>query len=260
LTETEEIDACRNYCTVRVSDWFWVYDGKSEVLSDSVEPMPIAPGETLVRSVSIQETRMDPRTPKCQEGADAVTIRNGAASDSPIMPASVEVTMRRDPGTITLWLRNRSGTKLYYHGAQLTTLTPDGNPGQYLGSSWDDNSRRIYGTQEYEHDVRGWVQTVDSATELAVALRNAGAFPVPLLQSVEILPAPRIEIGDVVRVRDTTGAQLNRLAWVIGINTTGTGGRVTQTLTLRGTAPNGIPQDVGLVPDPPTEPDAPPPP
>ncbi|MGW2860829.1 hypothetical protein [Streptomyces sp. NPDC001205] len=261
LTATEEIDACRNYCTVRVSDWFDVYDGKTEILYDRPDPTPIAAGETLVRTLAIQETKMDPRTPKCQgTEPDSILVRSTAATDSPIRPASVEVSMQRDPGTITLTMRNRSGEQLYYHGAQLTTLTPDGNPGQYLWSSWDDNSRRIYGTQEYEHDVRGWVQTIDAATELANALRNAGAFPVPLLQSVEILPDPRIELGDVVRVRDSTGAQLNTLAWVIGIKTSGGNGRATQTLTLRGTAPNGVPQDAGLVPDPPTDPDVPSPP
>ncbi|MGW8327317.1 hypothetical protein ACWGLE_05320 [Streptomyces sp. NPDC055897] len=261
LTVTEEIDACRNHCSVRVSDWIWVYQAKSEILADVVDPIPIPAGATIVRTLAIQETRMDPRTPKCRDGVDAVTIRNDANPMSPTLPASVVVTMRRDPGLITLTMRSlASVSTLYYHGAQLTTLTPDGNPGQYLWSSWDDDSRRIYGTQQYEHDVRGWVQTIDAATELAVALRNAGSFPAPLLQSVEVLPDPRIELGDVVRVRDTTGAQLDALAWVIGIRTSGADGRVTQTLTLRGITPNGTPQDAGLTPDPPIDPDAPPPP
>ncbi|MFD7539563.1 hypothetical protein [Streptomyces sp. NPDC059819] len=261
LTVTEEIDACRNHCSVRVSDWIWVYQAKSEILADVVDPIPIPAGATIVRTLAIQETRMDPRTPKCRDGVDAVTIRNDANPMSPTVPASVVVTMRRDPGLITLTMRSlASVSTLYYHGAQLTTLTPDGNPGQYLWSSWDDDSRRIYGTQQYEHDVRGWVQTIDAATELAVALRNAGSFPAPLLQSVEVLPDPRIELGDIVRVRDTTGAQLDTLAWVIGIKTSGADGRVTQTLTLRGITPNGTPQDAGLTPDPPIDPDAPPPP
>ncbi|MFI1099801.1 hypothetical protein [Streptomyces melanogenes] len=261
LTVTEEIDACRNYCTVRVSDWFDVWDGKAESIYDQPGPLLIAAGESLVRTLAIQESQLDPRTPRVQApGPDSVVIRSTAATNSPVRPASVDVTMQREPSTITLTMRNRSAEPLYYHGAQLTIMTPNGTPGQYLWSSWNDDSRRIYGTQEYEHDVRGWVQTVADATALADALRDAGAFPSPLLQSVDILPDPRIELGDVVRIRDSTGAQLNTLAWVIGIKTSGDTGRVTQTLTLRGTAPNGVPQDAGLTPDPPTDPDAPSPP
>ncbi|WP_162890444.1 hypothetical protein [Streptomyces olivoreticuli] len=267
LTITEEIDACRNYCTVRVSDWDAVRAGKAEILRDSVSPMPIGPGETLVRSIPIQETKTDPRTPKClQTGGstdvpDTVVIRDGADPDSALLQWSIDVTMRRDLGGITLSLRNRDDNRtIYYHGAQLTTLAPDGEPGHWMWSAWNEYSQRAYGTQAYEHDVKGWVQDLASAKALAETLRDAGAWPVPLMQSVEILPDPRIELGDVVRVRDSTGARLDTLAWVIGIKTSGTGGQVTQTLTLRGTANQGEPQDAGLTPDPPTDPNTPPPP
>ncbi|MET8706521.1 hypothetical protein [Streptomyces californicus] len=114
--------------------------------------------------------------------------------------------------------------------------------------------------QTYEHDVKGWVQDNPSGRALAEALRNAGAFPPPLLHQVEILPDYRIQLGTVVRVIDTTGAQLDTLAWVIGSKVSGNSGRITQTLTLRGTATNGAPADAGLTPEPPTRPGAPSPP
>lgn len=266
LTVTEEIDACRNYCTVHVTDWSAVLVGKAEILTDTVDPVSIAPGETLVRNLPIQETKTDPRTPKSlqsgqsSDAPDTVTIHRSEAPDSALESWSVVTTMRRDPGAITLSLRNQSPYPVYYHGARLSTLAPDGEPAQWTWSAWNEDSQRAYGTQAYEHDVKGWVQDFGSAKQLAEALRDAGAYPVPLLQSVEILPDPRIELGDVVRIRDSTGAELDTLAWVIGIKTGGEGGKVTQTLTLRGTATNGAPQDAGLTPDPPTDPDAPPPP
>ncbi|MEU5429026.1 hypothetical protein AB0H73_26015 [Streptomyces olivoreticuli] len=266
LTITEEIDACRNYCIVETADWSSVNRGKVEILRDAPSPTPIAPGETLVRLIPIPETTTDPRTPKClqygvsSDTPDTVIIRSGTSSDSSVWPASISVTMRRCLGSLTLSLRNRSTATVYYHGAQLSTLAPDGEPIPYLWTAWNEYSQRAYGTQALEHDVKGWAQDLRSAMDLAEALRDAGAWPAPLMQSVEILPDPRIELGDVVRVRDSTGARLDTLAWVIGIKTSGSGGQVTQTLTLRGTANQGEPQDTGLTPDPPTDPNTPPPP
>ncbi|MFG2147517.1 hypothetical protein ACGFRG_25525 [Streptomyces sp. NPDC048696] len=265
LTITEEIDACRNYCTVRVSDWSNVVGAGEELLKDAVStPIEIAPQGTLVRTLPIEEKKNDPRTPRGlmptgELPPSHAVIRSGSAADSQLTPSSVEISMRRDPGAITLGFRNLSASPVYYHGAQLSTIAPSEDPGSYVWSAWNDESRRLYGTQVYEHDVKGWVQDLGSAMELAVALRNAAAFPIPLMQSVEILPDPRIELGDVVRVKDTTGAQLDTLAWVIGIKTSGSSGRVTQTLTLRGTAFNGVPQDSGLTPDLPADPAVPPP-
>lgn len=77
----------------------------------------------------------------------------------------------------------------------------------------------------------------------------------PVLGEVEVLHDPRIQLGDVVRVVDTSGATLDTLAWVVGIRTTcASGAAPQQTLTLRGTSYNGVPADAGLTPDPPVDP------
>ncbi|CAM5362850.1 hypothetical protein SSPIM334S_07633 [Streptomyces spiroverticillatus] len=265
LTLTEEIDACRNAVTVTVADWSSVRASGLENLTDSPAVTAIGAGTTLVRTIPIQETAADPRTPQClQTGApvttpDRVIIRAGAAATTDLDPRSVETSMRREGGLLTLSLRNRGTATVYYHGAILSTIKADREPAPYRASAVHADSQRAYGVQEYEHDVRGWVQTLTAAQTLANALRDAGAYPIPLLQSVEILPDPRIELGDVVRVRDTTGAQLDTLAWVIGIKASGSSGRITQTLTLRGTKANGAPTDTGLSPDPPVDPTAAPP-
>ncbi|MEU3060646.1 hypothetical protein [Streptomyces subrutilus] len=267
LTVTEEIDACRNHCTVKWANWARVVASNITTVRDTPSPIAIAAGATITRTISVDDDMLDPRAPRtaATDGAGSpnrISIRATAVATSAAVLGAVEVRVTRAGGLVTLTARNRGASTVYYHGASLLSLwTSDANkPVPSLWSAWNTNSQALYGVQTYEHDVKDWIQDSDSGRALAEAIRNAGAFPPPLLQQVEILPDPRIELGDVVRVVDTTGAQLETLAWVIGNKTSGSGARITQTLTLRGTATNGTPTDTGLTPDPPTRPGAPPPP
>ncbi|MEU7584436.1 hypothetical protein AB0B50_43430 [Streptomyces sp. NPDC041068] len=265
LTVTEEIDACRNHCTVKWENWARVKAGYIDTVRDSPAPIAIAAGATITRTIGVDDDMLDPRAPRTPDTAGAgspnrIIIRATSAATSAVVAGAVEVRVTRAGGLVTLTARNRSASTVYYHGAALLSLlVSDSKPVPSLWSAWNTISQGYYGVQTYEHDVRGWIQDVGSGIALAEALREAGVYPPPLLQSVEILADPRIELGDVVRVVDRTGAQLDTLAWVIGIKTTGSGGRVTQTLTLRGTTPNGVPKDEGLTPDPPTANTSPPP-
>lgn len=267
LTVTEEIDACRNHCTVNWEDWRRVTSSVPSVVRDETTPIAIAAGATITRTISVDDTMLDPRTPRtaATDGAGSpnrVSIRSTTSATSAAVLGAVEVRVSRAGGVVTLTARNRSASTVYYHGATLIFLSPSAanKPVPSLWSAWNTASQAVYGVQTYEHDVKGWVQDNPSGRALAEALRNAGAFPPPLLQQVEILPDFRIQLGTVVRVVDTTGAQLDTLAWVIGNKVSGSSGRITQMLTLRGTATNGTPADAGLTPEPPTRPGAPPPP
>ncbi|MEV6079612.1 hypothetical protein AB0L80_31550 [Streptomyces sp. NPDC052069] len=265
LTVTEEIDACRNYCTVKWSNWSRVTAGGVDPIRDTPDTsVAIATGTAVTRSVLLDEDQYDPRTPKTAGPSDVgspnrIVIRSGPAASSGVVAGAVEVGVRRSGSTVTITMRNRSASTVYYHGASLIVLVRGRDPVPSLWSAWNTTSQRYYGVQVYEHDAKSWIQNTPSGSALAVALRDAGAFPPPLMQSVEILPDPRIELGDVVRVLDSTGAQLDTLAWVIGIRVAGSDGSITQTLTLRGTRTNGVPADTGLTSDPPTRPNAPPP-
>ncbi|MFB6423094.1 hypothetical protein ACFCXC_00470 [Streptomyces microflavus] len=268
LTTTEEIDACRNHCTVRWENWARVTSAGPTLVRDAPTPIALAAGATITRTLPVDDDMLDLRPPRTAGTSDGpgipnrILIRSGFVGSSPAVLGAAEVRVTRAGGLVTLTVRNRSASTVYYHGAILITLAPSeaNKPVPALWSAWNVTSQALYGVQTYEHDVKGWVQDNTSGQTLAEALRNAGAFPPPLLQQVEILPDPRIELGDVVRVVDLTGAQLRTLAWVIGIRTSGSDGHVTQILTLRGTATNGTPADTGLTPDPPTRPGAPPPP
>ncbi|MEV0445456.1 hypothetical protein AB0I84_08145 [Streptomyces spectabilis] len=267
LTITEEIDACRNYCTVKWVNWARIAAGGIDTIEDKPSPVAIRAGATVTRTIHMDEDQWDPRTPRTADAdgtgsPNRVVIRSGSGASTSVVVGAVEATVQRSGGSMTLTLRNRSASTVYYHGARIIVLwvDPKRTSAPSLWSAWNSNAYRYYGVQVYEHDTKGWVQESAAASELAKALRDAGVYPPPLFQSVEILPDPRIELGDVVRVVDKTGAQLDTLAWVIGIKVSGSDGAMTQTLTLRGTTANGVPKDEGLTPDPPTTPYAPPPP
>lgn len=265
LTVGEEIDACRNYVSVKWANWSRVRGDTIATVSDSASGTSIAPGATLTRTMPIGEDQWDPRTPNTYVDAmpDCVSIRSGASDTSPGAYGAVEASLTRDGGQVTLSLRNRSATTVYYHGtnayARTTASDSPAGPTDALATAQSAASQRAYGIQTYEHQGAGWLQYRETAGEIANAILSAGEYPIPTLQTVEILADPRLELGDVVRVVDSMGAALDTLAWVVGIKTNGESGRITQTLTLRGTKANGVPSDMGLAPDPPVNPNTPPP-
>ncbi|MCX5398471.1 hypothetical protein [Streptomyces sp. NBC_00102] len=260
LVVTEEIDACRNDVAVQWTNWARIafeIQGPQELPT----PVVIPAGGTVTRTFSIDTDQLDPRAP--DTGTEAIAgymvIRATAVSTSAAVFGAVEAQVLRVAGTVTLTLRNRSATPVYYHGVSMLSRTPPSGSGPVpsLATATSSASQSAYGVQSYEHDAGGWIQDLPGATQLANALRDAGAYPVPLLGSVEILADPRVDLGDVVRVVDTSGAALDTLAWVVGIQTASADGAVTQSLTLRGATNQGWPTDVGLSPDPPTRPGAP---
>ncbi|MFI6525005.1 hypothetical protein [Streptomyces uncialis] len=266
LKVTEEIDACRNHCTVRWENWSRVTSAGPQRFDDEPSPISIPPGGAITRTIAIGEEYRDPRAPRTATtatvgGPNRLAIRGGAGATTSLVHGAVEVRVSRSGGTTTVILRNRSANTVYYHGISLISLVQaeSSKPTPSSWTAWNTTSQRHYGIQTLDHDVKGWVQDSLSGQILAEALRNAGSFPPPLLQSVEILPDPRIELGDVVRVVDTTGAALDTLAWVIGNRVSSDGGAIKQSLTLRGITSNGLPADAGLTPDPPTDPAASPP-
>ncbi|QDY79798.1 hypothetical protein [Streptomyces qinzhouensis] len=259
VTVSEEIDACRNNITVPWTNWRNVKLTPLPGFGEETASIAIAAGATLRREFTISEDRYDPRTPQVAEQAfpDCVGITT-TATGSTGAHGVVDVRVQRVGGTVTLSLTNRGTTTVYYRGVYLIALTHDNgsNPVTILAQSQHVQSQGYYGIQHYAHDPKGWIQDSNTAVTLAGALREAGAWPIPVISDVEILPDPRIELGDVVRVIDHTGTRLNTLAWVTGIKTSGETGSVRQVLTLRAVASTGAPVDSGLTPDPPVNPGA----
>lgn len=264
LTVMEEIDACRNHCSVKWANWSRVKANKATTKA-AVNIYGIPAGGTFGINWTVGDDELDTPPPFTYTDAlpDCIRFVDANSSSASMVYGAVEVGTRRENGLLMLTMRNRSNSTVWLRGAttqlaSVSLLTPSIDsgmtPSDHWAAAWNETSQKAYGVQEFQHDPQGWVQDSSSAASLATALRTAGAYPVPLLGNVEILPDPRIQLGDVVRIVDTTGAQLNTLAWVIGIRTAAEGGIVRQTLTLRGTAYNGIPVDAGLTPDPPVDP------
>ncbi|MBC3987825.1 hypothetical protein H8N00_02655 [Streptomyces sp. AC563] len=264
LTIAEEIDACRNHIAVKWANWQRV---KADVLREmqAVNAVELKPGASSAIAFTVGDGEYDTPPPATWDDVltNVVRFTSGNTDNAPVVHGAVEVSTRRENGAVVLGMRNRSTSSVWLRGKTLTGLSVSmaapalgsgAAPADHWSMSWNATSQRAYGVQSFDHDPNGWVQDSGSADRLATALRIAGQYPAPVLTSVEVLADPRIRLGDVVRVEDTTGADLDTLAWVVGIRTEGSPEGVRQTLTLRGTAFNGLPADEGLTPDPPVAP------
>ncbi|MEU7687881.1 hypothetical protein, partial [Streptomyces spectabilis] len=263
LTVTEEIDACRNYCVQPAKDWSGVKAVVSSVTEDD-RIREIPPYSSLTLSYTFDESELDIGPPDTDDdsgiaGSRFRVARQNAAGLPPVK-GMVDALLRREDGAVVLRLANRGPDRLYTvtkeggPSIRIVGIKADRDPVERHGVSYVPGSvsERFYGRQEYFAEATDWVQELDSARHLAAAMRTAGELPVPVLADVQVLYDPRVQLGDVVRIQDTSGARLDTLAWVVGITTAATAdGGVQQTLSLRGTRPNGVPQDSGLTPDPP---------
>ncbi|MEU6121816.1 hypothetical protein [Streptomyces sp. NPDC047123] len=264
LTVTEEIDACRNHCEQTYQDWSGVGWTLGEFVDDPVvrEIKPNVP--VVVQYAMAEDDNEIGPFPVLDDTvtSDGHRVRFGSAkTGGTAVKGKVTVSCWREGPTYFVRFVNR-GT------ASVWTVLKDGKPSvriqpikrsvdprQRSLAWWNTTSQKHYGKQQYTAPASDWVQTSESASALAYAMLVAGRYPVPLLGEVEVLHDPRIQLGDVVRVVDTAGAELDTLAWVVGIRTTHAASAVPQqVLTLRGTSFNGVPDDAGLTPDGPVDP------
>ncbi|GHA30798.1 hypothetical protein GCM10010372_33440 [Streptomyces tauricus] len=265
LTVSEEIDACRNYCEQTYQDWTGISHTFSDTVTDTVV-REIQPGASVEVAYAIAEDELDIGPPQIEDDIAPMTghrVRFGsAATGGTSVKGSVTVGSRRDGpnyivrftnyGTASVWTVTKDGKP----SVQIVPQKRTGDPRRRTYAWYNTTSQAHYGKQVYQAPATDWVQQRQVASDLSYAMLNAGRYPVPVLGDVEVLHDPRIQLGDVVRVVDTSGAALDTLAWVVGIRTTcAAGAAPQQTLTLRGTSYNGVPSDAGLVPDPPVDPE-----
>ncbi|MET7349154.1 hypothetical protein [Streptomyces mirabilis] len=261
LTVSEEIDACRNHCEQPYQDW----TGISHTYSDTVV-REVRPGGWVEVAYAIAEEELDVGPLQIEDDVAPVgghRVRFGsAAAGGTSVKGAVTVSSRRDGpnylvrfanhGTASVWTVTKDGKP----SVQIVPQKRTGDPRLRSFAWYNTTSQAAYGKQVYQAPATDWVQQQQVASDLSHAMLDAGRYPVPVLGEVEVLHDPRIQLGDVVRVVDTSGATLDTLAWVVGIRTTCQAGAAPQqTLTLRGTSYNGVPTDSGLTPDPPVDPE-----
>ncbi|MEU5160455.1 hypothetical protein AB0G74_12700 [Streptomyces sp. NPDC020875] len=263
LTTREEIDACRNVCSVKWQHWWRVTANKTSrkwaTLIRRIDPLT---SYTIWWYIADDELDTPPPPTTRTVGAEGIRFTTENSETAPTISGLVDVSTERRDGKLFLTMYNRGSQAVWLRGenggpsVSIVTPTVEGTPSDFWSTYYHAQSQERYGVQAYMHDPEGWVQDAVSAESLAASLLSAGALPAPLLADMEILADPRIELGDVVRVIDSFGAELDTLAWVVGIKTSGDSDGVRQILTLRGTASNGLPVDAGLTPDPPVKPGA----
>ncbi|KJK48924.1 hypothetical protein UK23_15500 [Lentzea aerocolonigenes] len=177
---------------------------------------------------------------------------------------AVETTVERDGTKLTVTFRNVLNQHLVLvtsGGASSLAIYSTGlaqrSPSRMSWRSTDNPSRARYGPQVYQVPATPWIQTFQAARRVANYLLSVASAPLPTLGDVEILPDPRIELGDLVAVIDNVGARLSLLAWVVGIRLSGDNtGSIKQILSLRAIDSPGPPTDTGLSPDPLLDPGA----
>ncbi|RVU27429.1 hypothetical protein EOT10_09710 [Streptomyces antnestii] len=264
LTVSEEIDACRNYCSQPYADWTGVTSLNGQAVLDTVI-REIKPNTVVEVRYTVAEDENDIGPLGIDDDAAPINghkVRFGStATGGTSVKGSVTVSALRDGPDYVVRFINHGTSSVW-------TVTKDGKPSvqiipqvrsaqskQRTFAWYNSTSQAYYGKQVYEAPASAWVQSRQSADTLSHAMLDAGRYPVPVLGEVDVLHDPRVQLGDTVRVVDTTGAELDTLAWVVGIRSTFQAGTAPQqTLTLRGTSYNGVPLDPGLVPDPPVDP------
>ncbi|MEW2399576.1 hypothetical protein [Streptomyces sp. NPDC046862] len=261
LTLTEEIDACRNYVVQPAKVWESFVTVAGTTYTDTVVRTVPANG-TLTVSYVMAEEEFDIGPPGTDDDSvvtsgSQVRFATSKAGTTAVKGA-VDVLTRREDGYLVVRFSNRTSQTLYTAkkdgtpSVYLMTLKPEADTVERQATAYvpGTDSERFYGRQEHTGDTTDWIQDLSAAQSIANALYDAGAYPVPVIGDVEVLYDPRVQLGDVVRLTDTSGTRLDTLAWVVGISTSAAAdGGVRQTLTLRGTTPNGTPADTGLTPD-----------
>ncbi|MFF1601760.1 hypothetical protein ACFVYV_30335 [Streptomyces mirabilis] len=265
LTVSEEIDACRNHCEQPYQDWTGISHTYSDTVTDTVV-REVRPGGWVEVAYAIADEELDVGPLQIEDDVAPVgghRVRFGsAAAGGTSVKGAVTVSSRRDGpnylvrfanhGTASVWTVTKDGKP----SVQIVPQKRTGDPRLRSFAWYNTTSQAAYGKQVYQAPATDWVQQQQVASDLSHAMLDAGRYPVPVLGEVEVLHDPRIQLGDVVRVVDTSGATLDTLAWVVGIRTTCQAGAAPQqTLTLRGTSYNGVPTDSGLTPDPPVDPE-----
>ena len=95
-----------------------------------------------------------------------------------------------------------------------------------------------------------WLQNAVWADQISLRLVAWTAWPVPLTGQIQILPDPRVQIGDVVHIQDQTGVRIDGTYRVLGYTVQGQGAAVTMTLDVRPLSRPDQPQDSGLSTEP----------
>jgi hypothetical protein len=256
---TEEIDSVAN----RIEVGWSPITQNSSVFTEVYEyttAFTIPAGASVELSIDFQGRTWGMRPPALFAGA-TVPAQTSAGSlvkflTSAGQLAPVETEVVYDSGHPLFRFHNRSSS------AATASLTSGGapsfRPAHQVAESPQvqprgrQNSASVarYGVQALEIGASPWVQNVTWADQLSLRLVAWTAWPVPVTGQISILPDPRIQIGDVVRIVDRDGVRIDGIYRVLGYSVSGTGPAVSMSLDVRPLSRPAPPQDSGLTTEP----------
>lgn len=264
ITATEEIDAVKN--RVEVGAIEFVRSTSTSNVRTGTDVTQIPPGESVAVAWDFGADRTwVMNTPMVYTGntiPSNVNVFKPITTSGSLAPVECElhyegefpIIIYHNRGTNTAYIA--TDTSLSSNSLRMAFATV---PQETLRpmTRTDAVSAARYGSQALELPASQWRQSTWFADAIALRLIDWTAWPMPVSQPVEILPDPRIQIGDVVRVQDSTGSMVDGLFRVLGYSVTGSGTQVRMTVTVRPLYRPARPVDAGLSPDPVLDPGAP---
>lgn len=174
-------------------------------------------------------------------GASAPEAQPAAATGLNASPMVGLLSTDQDSRNMRLSLSNGnpSGGALVYAVNDATPFLHVGgtvlvDDGSVTNSYFDLTSVGTYGTRALDFPASDWVQDPISVGNVAVSIVNYARNPHPYFQSMDIVGDPRLQLQDVVTVRDPSGMGTAMPASVYGINRKiSLSDGVKDTLTLR---------------------------
>lgn len=269
ITVSEEIDSVANQVEVGWSGYVQASSQQSE-LYNYTSVITLNSGTTLELRFDFNGRPWGLRPPMIFAGA---AIPSGGSLGSLVKwitstgtRAPVEIELAWDTGWPVIRFTNRGASTAY--SALSTTLADTSlrlahsevdQPQQQPIGRRNLTSIERFGVQSLEIGASPWVQNSIWADQISLALVAWTAWPVPLTGLVDILPDPRIQIGDVVHIIDRTGTRIDGIYRVLGYTVRGTGPQVRMTLDVRPLTRPAQPEDGGLTMEPVLDPAAYPP-
>ncbi|GAB3209820.1 hypothetical protein GCM10027294_25730 [Marinactinospora endophytica] len=256
----EEIDGVANAITASFTGWTWDSSGSADRVTGPAVTVPAS--STLTVTLEMTQRPWETACPMPYAVAGSGTpgrSRVKFISDTgSYLPVEVEllpdqpqpVVVMYNRGTTPAQVRVAAGGAPSLVLAAETVTSTARPPRRYT----DTASIARYGEQALTLPTSPWVQFADTADAIAGQVLAWTAWPIPLTSSVEILPDPRLQLGDVVHIVDSTGTMADGPHRIMGYTVRGSGPAVTMTVQVRPMYRPARPVDAGLNPDPVADP------